>query len=344
MNFTQDALVALLRPLAVVGNYDGIIRGVSALNVAREGDITFFSNKKYAAFVENSQASIVLVPENFDGSPGDARAYFKLTNPSWAFAKICAAIEREQARSAPIGIHASAIVDETVKIASQAYIGPFAVVEGDSVIGAGARVGAHCFIGRGCHIGKNTCINPRVTLYANCQLGENVIIHSGAVIGSDGFGYEAMDGIHHKLPHIGCVIIENNVEIGANTTIDRARFAETRIGDGTKIDNLVQIAHNVRVGRDCLIVSQAGIAGSSTLGNRVILAGQAGVAGHVNIDDGVQVAAQCGVSGNVPSANTLRGTPAMSLGEANRFYVLRKRIPELFRRVEALEKKSQQPQ
>ncbi|MDR0727621.1 MAG: UDP-3-O-(3-hydroxymyristoyl)glucosamine N-acyltransferase [Puniceicoccales bacterium] len=344
MNFTQDELIEFLRPVAVVGCYGGTIRGVSALNAAQEGDIAFFGNKKYAALVENSRASIVLVPENFGGSPSATRAYFKMTNPSWAFAKVCAAIEREQIRPILAGIHPTAIVDATAKIASDAHIGPLAIVEDGVCMETGVRIGAHCFVGHGCHVGRNTCLHPRVTLYANCWLGENVVIHSGAVIGCDGFGYETMEGIHHKLPHIGCVIIENDVEVGANTTIDRARFAETRIGSGTKIDNLVQIGHNVRVGSDCLIVSQAGIAGSSTLGHHVVLAGQSGIAGHVNIGDGAQIAAQCGVPGNVPAESVVRGTPAMPVNEANRFYVLRKGIPGLFKRVEALEKKSQSDQ
>ncbi|MDR2677738.1 MAG: UDP-3-O-(3-hydroxymyristoyl)glucosamine N-acyltransferase [Puniceicoccales bacterium] len=340
MNFTQDDLIGLLHPEAVIGSYDGTIRGVSALDLAKEGDIAFFSNRKYATLVKDSRASIVLVPKNFEGTPSASRAYFRVTNPSWAFAKVCAAVEREQTPAVVTGIHPTAIVDAAAKIASTAHIGPFAVIEANVFVGAGVHVGAHCFIGRGCHIGDNTCLNPRVTLYPNCQVGENVIIHSGAVIGSDGFGYETIDGTHHKLPHIGCVIIEDNVEIGANTTIDRARFAETRVGSGTKIDNLVQIAHNVRVGGDCLIVSQVGIAGSSTLGHHVVLAGQAGIAGHVSVGDGAQIAAQCGVPGNVPAGSVLRGTPSMPVNEANRFYVLRKRIPELFKRVGALEKKS----
>ncbi|MDR2341307.1 MAG: UDP-3-O-(3-hydroxymyristoyl)glucosamine N-acyltransferase [Puniceicoccales bacterium] len=341
MNFTQDDLVAFLQPKAVIGYYGGTIRGVSALDTAKEGDIAFFSNRKYVAHVASSRASIVLVPENFDGCHDVSRAYFKVPNPSWAFAKVCAVVEKERAPTAPTGIHPTAIVDVSAEIAPGVYIGPFAVVDANVSIGYGVRIGAHCVVGRGCHIGENTCINPRATLYANCWVGNNVIIHSGAVIGSDGFGYETIDGIHHKLPHIGNVIIEDNVEIGANTAIDRARFAETRIGSGTKIDNLVQVGHNVRVGSDCLIVSQAGIAGSSTLGHHVVLGGQAGIAGHVHIGDGVQIAAQCGVPGNVPGGNVLRGTPPMPINEANRFYVLRKHIPKLFKRVEALEKKSQ---
>jgi UDP-3-O-[3-hydroxymyristoyl] glucosamine N-acyltransferase len=339
MNFTQGDLVGLLHPEAVVGHYDGVIQGISALNLAKEGDIAFFSNKKYTAAVENSRASIILVPKDFEGAPGAARAYFKVANPSWALARVCAAAEREQAPETPMGVHPSAIVDGTAKISPGAYVGPFSVIEDNVFVGSGARIGAHCFVGRGCHIGNNTHLNPRVTLYPNCQVGENVIIHSGAVIGSDGFGYETMGETHHKLPHIGCVIIGDDVEIGANTTIDRARFAETRIGSGTKIDNLVQIAHNVRVGNDCLIVAQVGIAGSSMLGRHVILAGQAGIAGHVNIGDNAKIAAQCGVPGNVPAGSVLRGTPPMPLNAANRFYVLRKRIPELFKRVGELEKK-----
>jgi UDP-3-O-[3-hydroxymyristoyl] glucosamine N-acyltransferase len=271
--------------------------------------------------------------------PNEGQAYFIVSNPSLSLAKICAVIENEQRNYSPQGIHSTAIVDPTATIDRTATVGPFAVIESHVTIGQYSTIGAHCFIGHGSSIGTHTCLKPRVTLYPYCQIGENVIIHSGAVIGSDGFGYETDGGVHHKLPHIGRVIIDDQVEIGANTTIDRARFAATYVGKGTKIDNLVQLGHNVRLGENCIIVAQVGIAGSTVLGKGVILGGQVGIAGHISIGERAQIAAQGGVSGNVEPGSVLRGTPAMKIDEANRFYVLRKRIPELFRRVAALEEK-----
>jgi UDP-3-O-[3-hydroxymyristoyl] glucosamine N-acyltransferase len=274
---------------------------------------------------------------DFQGTPADEQVYFYVKNPSWALAEICAKVEREQT-VAPVGeIHATAVVSPNASIAASASIGPFCVIGDAVVVEENVFIGSHCSIGHGCKIGAHSILKAHVTLYDRCQIGQRVIIHSGAVIGADGFGYEFVDGIHRKLAHIGNVNIGNDVEIGANTTIDRARFASTHIGDGTKIDNLVQIGHNVQVGRCCLIVAQVGIAGSSKLGNFVILGGQVGVVGHISIGDGAKVAAQGGVSRNVEANATLRGSPAMPMDSANRYYVVRKYIPQLLRRVDSLE-------
>jgi UDP-3-O-[3-hydroxymyristoyl] glucosamine N-acyltransferase len=339
MNFSQDELTDLLQPTSISGGYTGTICGIAALDRAQNGDVAFLGNRKYLPQLKQSMASIILVPCELDSLPRENQAYFKVPNPSWAFAKICAVIERERTPPLPRGIHPTAVIDPMVAISPDSSVGAFAVIEGDVTIEAGVIIGAQSFIGRGCHIGANSCLKPRVTLYAHCRVGKNVTIHSGAVIGSDGFGYETVEGVHCKIPHIGIVIIEDDVEIGANSTIDRARFAETRIGRGTKVDNLVQIGHNVHMGNGCLIVAQTGIAGSTTLGNYVVLAGQVGVVGHISIGDGTQIAAQAGVSKDIPAGSVLRGTPAMPVNKANRFYVLRAQIPELFRRVDALEQK-----
>jgi UDP-3-O-[3-hydroxymyristoyl] glucosamine N-acyltransferase len=237
------------------------------------------------------------------------------------------------------GIHGTAVVDESASIADGVSIGPHAVVGAGVVIAENVEIMAGCYIGNYVKIKKNSTLYQSVKIMDFCEIGARVRLFPGVVIGSDGFGYETVDGIHECVPQIGNVIIGDDVDIGANSTIDRARFEHTVIGRGTKIDNLVQIGHNVIVGEGCLIVAQTGISGSTTIGNYVVIGGQVGVAGHITIPDGVMIAGKS----SIPSykdkyGKILRGIPAMPIGEANRFYVLRKKIPELFDRVAAIEK------
>ncbi|MDR1438096.1 MAG: UDP-3-O-(3-hydroxymyristoyl)glucosamine N-acyltransferase [Puniceicoccales bacterium] len=339
MHFLTEELIELLSPIRIEGSFSGELGEIASLECAERGNISFLGNGKYTSLVASSQASLILVPLNFEGKPRDNQVYFFIENPSLALAKICKVIEHCREKKCPSGIHPTAIVDGEAQVHRTASVGPFCVIEEGVVIGENVSIGAHCYIGNCCKIAAHGLLQPRVTLYSFSEIGERVIIHSGSVIGSDGFGYETVGGVHQKLAHIGQVIIEDDVEIGANVTIDRARFAETRIGQGTKIDNLVQIGHNVHIGQGCIIVAQTGIAGSSTIGNYVVLAGQAGIAGHISIGDGVLVAAQSGISSDIEPHCTVRGTPAMPIGEINRFYVLRRHIPKLFHRVDALEKK-----
>jgi UDP-3-O-[3-hydroxymyristoyl] glucosamine N-acyltransferase len=264
-------------------------------------------------------------------------AYLGCKNPSLALARICEELERQLEKTFLPGIHPLAVIAPTAAIHVSASIGPFCEIGDRVTIGEDVRIESHCAIGPRCVISRGVRLHPRVTLYRDCELGERVIVHSGAVIGCDGYGYVPVDGKQRKLAHVGRTRIGEDVEIGANVTIDRARFAETRIGSGTKIDNLAHIAHNVTTGKDCLIVAQVGIAGSTELGDRVVLGGQVGVAGHLSIGSETQVGAQGGVASNLPAGSRVRGTPAMPISLANRFYVLRKRIPELFHRVDSLE-------
>ncbi|MDR2029868.1 MAG: UDP-3-O-(3-hydroxymyristoyl)glucosamine N-acyltransferase [Puniceicoccales bacterium] len=339
MDYSVDQLVALLQPRAVRGNFFGKIRGIASLEQAKEGDLSFLDNPRYVAHVANSQASVLLLPESYDGKPQPNAAHLIVANPSLALGQLCKEVERERSRPAVAGIHPTALVDATASVHATASIGPYCVVEADVLIAAHAVVLAHCTVGPRCRVGESSLLHPKVCLYQDTEIGAGCIIHGGAVIGCDGYGYATTEnGMHHKLAHIGRVVLEDGVEVGANCTIDRARFAETRIGAGTKIDNLVQIGHNVMVGKSCLIVAQVGIAGSTRLGDGVVLAGQVGVAGHISIGAGSQVAAQGGVASNLPPNSIVRGTPAMPLALANRYFVLRKRIPELFRRVENLER------
>lgn len=316
------------------------ITGIAALDEATNVDLAFLGNPKYRRLVSECAAGVILLPEDYEGHPRVGQAYLRVRQPSAALAVVCRHIE--EAGKAPLvpGIHPTAIVNEGAFVDPGAHIGPQCVVEQGVKIGPGVHLVAQVFVGRGAQIGEGCVLHPRVTLYAGSVLGARVTLHAGAVVGSDGFGYETVHGIHEKVPHIGRVVIEDDVEIGANTTIDRGRFAETRIGRGAKIDNLVQVAHNVHIGPGCLIASQAGISGSTTLGQYVMIGGQAGLAGHIKLADQAIIGAQAGVSKDVPPKAFLSDTPAWPIKEARRAEVYRRRLPELFQRVSGLEKAS----
>jgi UDP-3-O-[3-hydroxymyristoyl] glucosamine N-acyltransferase len=313
------------------------ITGIASLGEARSGDLSFLGNRKYHPLVADSKASIILLPSSYEGRPQAGQAYLRVDNPSFALAEVCRVFEAFLWPRPVPEIHPSAFVDEAANVCSTAYVGPHAFV------GAGACVGRHVVVGAqahvGCHakIGENTHLMPRATVLDYCIIGERVRIHSGAVIGADGFGYDTVDGVHHKQPQIGNVVIEDDVEIGSNTVVDRARFSSTYIGRGTKIDNLVQIAHNVQIGKHCILVSQVGIAGSTILEDCVVLGGQVGIAGHLRIGKGAQIGAQSGLSRNVEAGSIMRGTPASPFNLAQRMEVLKRRLPELFERVKHLE-------
>jgi UDP-3-O-[3-hydroxymyristoyl] glucosamine N-acyltransferase len=261
----------------------------------------------------------------------------RAANPKLAFARAAdwllptAAIAR--------GIHPTALIAASAKLAPGAAVGPYAVIEEDVRIGAGTEIGAFCFLGRGAQLGEGCRLYPRVTLYAGARLANRVILHSGAVIGSDGFGYVAEDGRRRKFPQVGEIEIQNDVEIGANTTIDRGSLDRTEIGAGTKLDNLVHVAHNVRIGENSVIAAQSGISGSSLIGKNVACGGQVGVADHCEIEDGAVVGAQAGIpSGKiVRSGQTVWGTPARPLEKFKKQFAWFSRLPELAERVKRLE-------
>jgi UDP-3-O-[3-hydroxymyristoyl] glucosamine N-acyltransferase len=237
------------------------------------------------------------------------------------------------------GTHPSAIVAPDAFIAADASIGPYVVIESGASIGARTVLGAGCYVGAGARLGEEVLLYPRVTVREECVLGDRVIVHSGTVIGSDGFGFVRDGDVYRKLPQIGTVEIGDDVEIGANVTIDRATTGATRVGAGSKIDNLVQIAHNVQIGKSCIIVAQVGISGSTVLGDHVVLAGQVGVVGHIEIGDGATVGAQSGVSKSVKAGERMFGTPAMPLRQAKRIEASIRNLPELIQTVRALKRR-----
>ncbi len=325
------------------GDGDCQITGLAGLLEARAGDISFLSNPRYATAAADTQASAVVVSLDW-ARPSKASALIRAGNPDKAFAQI-AEWFTPPAVEHPAGIHPAAVVSPDTNIAKSASIGPLCVIEPGVSVGDRTVISAGCYLGHDVAIGQDSKLYPHVTVRERCQIGNRVIVHNGTVIGSDGFGYTVDGkGVRHKIPQIGIVVIGDDVEIGANVTIDRARFGKTRIGNGVKIDNLVQIAHNVVIGDNTVIVAQVGIAGSAHVGARVIVAGQAGVGGHITVGDGAIIAGQAGATKDVPPNDVVVGFPAVSRREfaqhqANVAHLpaLREKVAELEKRIKELE-------
>ena len=320
----------------IVGDPAMEISGAASLADATAGEVSFFANPRYAARLRRTLASAVFVPVDFREQT--AAAQVRVPNPAKAFEQAVMKFAPEPVQFPP-GIHSTAIVDPTVKLGKDVSIQPYVVIEAGANIGDNVLIGAGGYIGHETSIGPNCKIYPGVTIRERTRIGSRVIIHSGVVIGADGFGFEAAGAKHEKVPQLGIVQIDDDVEIGANTTIDRARFGRTWIQQGVKIDNLVQIAHNVVIGRGSIIVAQVGIAGSSRLGEGVILAGQVGVVGHLEIGDRTVVAAQAGVSKNLPPDTAWLLSPAVKLRDAKEQIALFHKLGKLFARVKEIEKK-----
>ena len=341
MTITVQELAALVGgQFALAADGAKTIRGGAAIAEAGEGDVTFFGNAKYLAALKSCRATAALVPLDFaEEIPPVA---IRVENPSLSFSKLV-----EKFAPAPVtfppGVHPSAVIGREVTIGEGASVQPFVVIEDGVEIGAGSVIGAHGYIGHGAKVGANCLLHPRVTVGARCLVGNRVILHSGVVLGSDGFGFEFSGGKHVKIPQIGIVQLDDDVEIGANTTLDRARFGRTWIGEGTKIDNLVQIAHNVVIGKHSLVIALTGIAGSVKIGNYVTIAGQVGIVGHIEIGDQVIVAAKSGISKNIAAKEVVWGSPSLPIREAKEQLAYIRRLPKLFERVKTLESAKQDP-
>jgi len=319
----------------VTGDPNTVVTGISGIREAKRGDITFVANKKYSGLLKDCRASAVVVSPDVNGADMPT---IKVKNPDMAFARIVEAFAPEPPRFYK-GIHPTVVLGEDVNVGKDVSIQAFAVVQDEAEIGDGTIIYPGVYVGHAARIGKNCQIYPRVVIRERCLIGDNCIIHSGTVIGSDGFGFSTVRGVHQKIPQIGIVQIDDDVEIGANVAIDRARFGKTRIGRGTKIDNLVQIAHNVVVGENSFIVAQAGIAGSSRVGDNVILAGQSGVDGHRKIGNNVVVAAKAGVTKDVGDNQLVSGCPAQAHDKELKVQAALRRLPELVKQLKALEER-----
>ncbi len=317
----------------VIGDPDIEIAGVSGIDSAREGDITFFSADRYRKQLPGCRASCVMVKEVINGLN---MTQLKVSNPHLAFAKLLEHFYINPQE--PIGISADAIVSDKATIGNDVSIFPFTYISDGVSIDDRTIIYPYVFVGHNTMIGKDCAIYPNVVLRENVKIGNRVIIHSSSVIGSDGFGYVFEEGRHYKIPQVGGVIIEDDVEIGSNVSVDRATTGNTVIGEGTKIDNLVQIAHNVTIGKNSIIIAQVGIGGSTEIGDFVTLAGQVGITDHIKIESGTMIGAQSGVLGNV-SKGVYSGSPVMPHRDWLKAQVILAKLPELYKKIQELEEK-----
>jgi UDP-3-O-[3-hydroxymyristoyl] glucosamine N-acyltransferase len=341
LKISIPALVSFVDGKLLAGPTDIEITGFASLKEARKGDLSFFHDHRYESRLRQTQASAVLVPEKCDSVPPNV-ACIAVSDPSKSFEKVVEAYGIQPVPFVP-GIHPSAVVAASAKLdLAKVCIGANAVVDEEASLADGVEIGAGCYVGRGVRIGKESKLFANVTVHIGCVLGERVILHSGVVIGADGFGYEFEKGVHRKVRQSGIVQIDNDVEVGAGTMIDRARFGRTWIGEGTKIDNLVQIGHNVVIGRHCIIVACVAIAGSATVGDYVVIAAQAGIAGHVSVGSQTTLGGRSGVTKDVAPKQNYLGFPAVPANEERRRIAAVNRLPQLLKRVQELEKKLSQ--
>ena len=331
---TEHSLAELASVVAGALHGDGTlpIHGVAGIKEAQPGEITFLGNPRYEEWLGKTKATAIILPREH---PFNGRPSIRVDDPYAAFHRLMTLFHSEH-RLVPPGIHPTALVDPSVKLGQDVAIGPYVMIAAGSVIGDRVTILPGTIIGPEVKIGPECLIYPHVVLREETELGARVIVHAGAVIGDDGFGFATRDGRHEKVPQLGRVILEDDVEIGSNTCIDRATAGVTVIRRGTRIDNLVQVAHNVTIGEDSILCAQVGIAGSTSVGNRVVLAGQVGIVGHIDIGDEAKVGAQGGVTKSNPPATEVSGYPATPHHQAKRMYAALRHLPELQREVRRL--------
>ena len=311
-----------------------VLTGVAGLGDAQVGDLSFLANPKYQPLLAGTRAGCVLVGQ---ANPPLAHAVqVVVANPDHVLAQLVEAFGPKPIHPG-VGVHPTAVIGRNAVIGTGCRIGAYAVVGDDCTLADGVVLHPHTVVGAQCAIGAGTVLYPQASVRERCRIGARCILHNGVVVGSDGFGFATVDGVHRKIPQVGIVVVEDDVEIGANTTIDRARFGRTRIGAGTKIDNLVQVAHNVDVGEHSLLVAQCGIAGSTRLGHHAIIGGQVGLAGHLALGNHVTVTAQSGVGKNLPDGMVARGSPAQAFKAQMAQEVAARKVPELIERIRRLE-------
>jgi UDP-3-O-[3-hydroxymyristoyl] glucosamine N-acyltransferase len=333
MKFTAQEIAAQLEG-TVDGDPNEVVSKVSKIEEALPGSLTFLANPKYTPHIYRTKASIVIVNNSFVAdNPIDAT----LVRVDDAYGAFTSLLDFYNSQThAKTGVHASAIIDDTAALAANCYVGAHSVIEGGSTLAKGVKVYPRVFIGENVHIGSNTVIFPGATILSETQIGADCVIHSGCVIGADGFGFAPQEnGEYQKIPQTGNVIIGNRVEIGANSTIDKATLGATRIADGVKLDNQIQIAHNVEIGENTVMAAQSGVAGSSKVGKNCVIGGQVGIVGHITIGDGTKIQGQSGVISNVAENSKLQGTPAIDYHSYNKSYVHFKNLPTLIKKIDS---------
>ena len=337
MQFTA-AQIAMMISGTVEGNPDTLVSSIGKIEEAREGQLTFLANPKYEDFIYSTSASIIIINASQELKQDVQPTLIRVENAYSAFATLLTKYQEVVAQQLT-GIQDPSYIASSAKLGENIYVGAFAFIGEQVVLGNNVKVYPNVYIGNNARIGDNTILHPGVRVYHDCIIGDNVTIHAGTVIGSDGFGFAPQpDGSYKKVPQIGNVVIENNVEIGANATIDRATMGSTLIREGAKLDNLIQIAHNVEVGHNTAIAAQAGVSGSTKIGNNVMIGGQAGIVGHIQIADGARINAQSGVSKSIKVPNsTVTGSPAFDYTSALRSQAITRNLPDLEKRISELE-------
>ena len=338
MNFTAAQIAALING-KVVGNGEASVKGFGKIEMAQEGELTFFANPKYEDFLYSTKASIIILSDATVLKQNLSATLIRVPDAYSAFAVLLNTYQQMK-NQALVGIEQPVYIHPTAKIGDNVYIGAFAYIGENCIIADGVKIYPQTYIGSNVAIDENSIINAGVKLYSETNVGKNVVIHSGTVIGSDGFGYAPQaDGSLKKVPQIGNVVIEDGVEIGANATIDRATIGSTIIRAGAKLDNLLQIAHNVEVGSNTVIAAQSGVSGSTKIGKNVMIGGQVGIVGHIQIADGCKINAQSGVSKSMNTpGSAVTGSPAHDYTSALRSQAVNRKLPDLEKRLSALEK------
>ncbi|MFO7622322.1 MAG: UDP-3-O-(3-hydroxymyristoyl)glucosamine N-acyltransferase [Bacteroidales bacterium] len=337
MEFSASQIAGFLKG-EIEGDPDVRVNNVAKIEEGHEGALSFLANPRYEHYIYTTKSSVVLVNKSFSPAGPISATLIRVDNAYEAFALLLNIVA--QSRPVKKGIHPSAVIEPSAVIGSDVYIGPFAYIGEGCYVGDGCSVHPHVFMGDNARLGRNCTLHPGVRIYHDCQIGENCTVHAGAVIGSDGFGFAPQsDSEFMKIPQLGNVILEDNVEIGANAAIDRATMGSTIIRKGVKLDNLVQIGHNVEVGENTVMAGQSGVAGSTKVGRNCMFAGQVGIAGHLKIADGTKIGAQAGVAGDIRSENSVYlGTPAMEHKQFLRSSVVFRVLPDMKQKIETLEK------
>ncbi|HND95767.1 MAG: UDP-3-O-(3-hydroxymyristoyl)glucosamine N-acyltransferase [Chitinophagaceae bacterium] len=329
--------IALLINGKVAGNPDVAVSAFGKIEEAQEGQLTFFANPKYEDYLYSTKASVIIINEAYDLKQKVNATLIKVPDAYTAFATLLGKYQ-EIMQQQLTGIQEPSYISRTAKYGQQVFIGAFAYLGENVSVGNNTKIFPNVYLGDQVTVGDNTIIHPGVKIYHGCKIGSNVIIHAGTVIGSDGFGFAPQaDGSLQKVPQIGNVVVEDNVEIGANATIDRATMGSTIIKSGAKLDNLIQIAHNVEVGHSTVIAAQAGISGSTKIGNGVMIGGQAGLAGHLHVGDGAKINAQAGLGKSLKPGAAVTSSPAYDYGQAIRSQAVARTLPEMEKRIKELE-------
>jgi UDP-3-O-[3-hydroxymyristoyl] glucosamine N-acyltransferase len=342
MKFSAQQIAAMLAG-KIEGNAQVEVGGLSKIEEGKKGTLTFLANPKYTSFIYETQASIAIVGNDFvpEKNLPEGLTLIRVENPYSCFAKLLQAYD--QMRQPKPGIHASAVIADGVKIPETAHIGACVVIESGVTVSEYAVISSHSFLGENVRIGEKSFLHTGVKIYRDCVVGSECTLHAGVVVGADGFGFAPQgDQQYAKVPQIGNVIIENRVEVGANTAIDRATLGSTVIREGVKLDNLIQIAHNVEIGKNTVIAAQTGIAGSVKIGENCMIGGQVGIAGHLSIANGVKIAAQSGISASILKENSVvQGSPSLDIMDFKKAYIVYRRLPQWVERIENLEKRNQ---